>query len=127
MNTISDKNGNTKAMYVSDAKSVKKNPLFKMKTFMLHDTYEVKKNGGSVNDAKWMDYKDVQKYVVKHKKEIFKGAKTGKYQINVLTAAGWKSGKIFEATEHPKFYDPTKIYDGGAQIEDIIAFQVVYF
>lgn len=126
MKLFKDDLGFVQNMHVGEPKSVPNKPFLKVRTFMLETTAEAHKAGKSVKDATWMDYEKVQEYIIKNKKEIFKGAKTGRYQINILTDQGWRAGKLFEKGDPIDFYDPKVYYDGSDDVDEIIAFQVVY-
>lgn len=98
------------------------NTIMTSKTILPQATYN--NFDGSVDKMKWIDYEDMQRFIVDHKKELFEKGK--KYKIIVLGPTGWRSGKerLFTSDEID-FYDPNVWYDDGDDLEECAAVRII--
>ena len=106
----------------------KETKAVKMKSvyIMANTTHEALKRDEKITSAKMLNYKKVQDFIQKNRKDIIKNGV--RFQINVLTEEGWRSKKngYFGINEELKFYDAVQHYDDErAQVDEIYMIQIL--
>lgn len=100
-----------------------KNTQINVYTLIAKGTFKNISKG--TNKAVGIDYDDFQKLVKEHFDEKIK--KPGKrYQINIWSNQGWRSGKSFDGVENIDFYNPAIYYNEGVDnIEEVFGIQIL--
>lgn len=98
------------------------NTIMTSKTVLPYESY--KNYDKSIEKLKWVDYEDMQSFIIKHKKELFTPGK--KYKIIVLGPTGWRSAKerLFTSDEID-FYNPELWYDDEDELDECAAVQII--
>ena len=112
-------------IYMSNIKPWKKNPKIKSIAIMSMKTKKALDSGKDVTHADPMDYQEVKNMIEAHKDTIFKNAT--KFQINVLTPVGWRSGNRFSNKNEIDWVDWATYNDRDDDIEEIYAIEILYW
>lgn len=92
-----------------------KNTFFKSHTIAAKKTFDNFENG--VENAQALNYKDLQQFIDENKEKFMKA--NGRYQINIISANGWRGGKRFDGF-NANWYDPAVYYNDGADNIDVV-------
>ena len=104
----------------------KETKAVKMKSvyIMANTTHEALKQDKGISSAQMLDYKKVQDFIQKNRKDIVKNGV--KFKINVLTDEGWRSSKFFGKNDDLEWYDPARHYDDErAEVDEIYMVQIL--
>ena len=104
----------------------KETKAVKMKSvyIMANTTHEALKRDEKITSAKMLNYKKVQDFIQKNRKDIIKNG--AKFKINVLTEEGWRSSKFFGKNDDIEWFDPSRHYDDErAQVDEIYMIQIL--
>ena len=112
-------------MYISNKKEWKRNKNVKSMLIMSRKTKTALDAGKGTTHADPIDYDDIKQFIETHKKTLFKGA--DRYQINVLTEVGWRSGKRFGNGEPVDWVSWSTYNDKDEDIDEVIAIEILYW
>lgn len=94
---------------------------YKVKTIMTRKQYGNIKKG--TDHADGMNYEYIQQYIRRNANELLHDT-SKRHAINVLTAVGWRAGKVFSGVDMD-FYNPALYYNDDDELTVVYGVQIV--